>query len=141
MSTPAPSRSRQVAYWFVTSMVALETGVGGFLDLARTQHVREVVAHLGYPVYVLTILGLWKVPGALALVIPRFPRLKEWAYAGIFFEMTGAAASHIFDHDPQYVVITSSFALLTVLSWMLRPPGRTLNPSHPVTFSRSDPSS
>jgi hypothetical protein len=50
--------------------------------------------HLGYPLYFVTILGFWKVLGAMALLAPRFPRLKEWAYAGTFFEMTGAAASH-----------------------------------------------
>jgi uncharacterized membrane protein YphA (DoxX/SURF4 family) len=104
-----------------TSILALETGIGGILDLARTQHVRMVVAHLGYPAYLLTILGLWKIPAAIVLLIPRFPRLKEWAYAGIFFEMTGAAASHAVFHDAEYLAITLSFSILAIVSWMLRP--------------------
>ena len=121
MSTVALSRTRRIAYWVTTSILAVETGVGGILDLARTQHVRMVVAHLGYPAYLLTILGLWKVPGAMVLLLPRFPRLREWAYAGIFFEMTGAAASHAFFGDTQYVAITVSFSILALVSWMLRP--------------------
>ena len=83
--------------------------------------------HLGYPVYFITILGFWKVLGAIALLAPRFPRLKEWAYAGIFFEMTGAAASHAVRGDAAWhVVVTLGFAVLAVVSWALRPPSRTL---------------
>jgi hypothetical protein len=72
MSTVALTRTRRIAYWVTTSILAVETGVGGILDLARTQHVRMVVAHLGYPAYLLTILGLWKIPGAIVLLLPRF---------------------------------------------------------------------
>jgi hypothetical protein len=59
----------------------------------------ELVTKLGFPLYVLTILGVWKVLGAVALVVPGFPRLKEWAHAGIFFLMTGATMSHAFAND------------------------------------------
>jgi uncharacterized membrane protein YphA (DoxX/SURF4 family) len=125
MSTFARSRARGIAYWIITSLVALEVGVGGIMDLLRTEHVRVVVSHLGYPLYVLTILGLWKIPGAAMLLIPRFPRLREWAYAGIFFEMTGAAFSHALFHDPGYFAITLTFALLTLASRMLERQYRT----------------
>ena len=121
MTTVRGSRSGQIAYWITTIIVALETGVGGIMDLLRTEHVREVVTHIGYPIYLLTILGLWKIPGAIVLLTPRFPRLREWAYAGIFFEMTGAAVSHALFHDTMYATTTLTFALLTLASWMLQP--------------------
>jgi uncharacterized membrane protein YphA (DoxX/SURF4 family) len=124
MPTFAASRARQTVYWIITAIVALETSVGGIMDLARTEHVRAVVTHLGYPLYLLTILGLWKVPGGVVLLIPRLPRLRTWAYAGIFFEMSGAAFSHALFHDTMYVAITSTFTLLTLASWLLEPPNR-----------------
>jgi len=131
--------TRRIAYWIITSIVALETGAGGIMDLLRTQHVRMVVTQLGYPLYLLTILGFWKIPGAMVLFTRRFPRLQEWAYAGIFFEMSGAAVSHAFVHDPGYMTITVTFALLTLASWMLRPPDRVPGAAAgtwPVTSAR-----
>ena len=87
----------------------------------------EGMAHLGYPAYFAAILGFWKVLGSIALVVPRFPRLKEWAYAGIFFDLTGAAVSHAVCHDEAWhVLVTSGFAVLTLVSWALRPQGRRL---------------
>jgi len=87
----------------------------------------EVLQHLGYPVYLLKILGWWKPLGAIALLVPRFPRLKEWAYAGIFFNMTGAAASHIARGDDVDALIWPGvFSLLTLTSWALRPQSRAL---------------
>ena len=121
MTAVGASSSRRIAHWIITSIVALETGVGGIMDLLRTEHVRLVITHLGYPAYLLTILGLWKIPGAIVLFTRRFPRLREWAYAGIFFEMSGAAFSHALFHDLQYMTITLTFTLLTLASWMLRP--------------------
>jgi len=125
MPTFALSPRRRIAYWITTSIVALEVGVGGIMDLLRTEHVRAVVSHLGYPIYVLTILGVWKIPGAIVLLIPRFPRLREWAYAGIFFEMTGAAFSHALFRDPGYFTITLTFALLSLVSWWLERQNRS----------------
>src|SRR5215467_670000 len=88
-------RSRTIAYWVTTALVAAELAVGGVWDIMRIPYVRTVIEHLGYPSYFLVILGLWKVLGAAALLVPRFPRLKEWAYAGTFFNYTGALASHL----------------------------------------------
>lgn len=82
---------------------------------------------LGYPLYFMTILAVWKVLGSIALLVPRFPRLKEWAYAGIFFNMTGAALSHAVCGDASWHVMYTSFlALLTLASWALRPQSRKL---------------
>lgn len=88
------------AYWAVTLLIALETLVGGVTDLIRGKEIlvwgapaAAIVTHLGYPLYFLRIIGFWKVLGGIVLLVPNCPRLKEWAYAGIFFELSGAAAS------------------------------------------------
>jgi DoxX-like family len=118
---------RTIAYWFFTVILAWEMVAGSMWDLLRIEYVRSVFAHLGYPAYMLSILGVWKLPCALALLVPRFPRLKEWAYAGAFFNYTGAAASHIFVGDgPAKWVGPLVFALFTLASWALRPPDRRL---------------
>src|SRR6266568_2293838 len=100
MRTNVMSSSRVISYWVTTMVTALELLAGGVTDLihGRTalvagEPVALVLAHLGYPVYLLTILGVWKLLGAIALLAPRFPRLKEWAYAGSFFVYAGAVAS------------------------------------------------
>jgi uncharacterized membrane protein YphA (DoxX/SURF4 family) len=127
-------KTKMIGYWVTTIIVALELLVGGVTDLVHGrevlfvgQPVAEVLTQLGYPVYLLTILGVWKLLGAIALLAPRFPRLKEWAYAGTFFETTGAAASHaVRGGDPGAVIWLLAFAVLIVASWVLRPPSRTL---------------
>ena len=75
--------------------VVAELGLGGIWDIARLPFVRDLVTHLGYPSYFLVLLGGWKVLGAVALIVPRRPLLKEWAYAGAFFTYTGAIVSHL----------------------------------------------
>jgi uncharacterized membrane protein YphA (DoxX/SURF4 family) len=82
-----------LAYWVTTGLVAVAFAAGGLGDLSHAPAVTEAMAALGYPAYFLTILGIWKALGAVAITIPRAPRLKEWAYAGIAFDLTEAAAS------------------------------------------------
>jgi uncharacterized membrane protein YphA (DoxX/SURF4 family) len=83
--------------------------------------------HLGYPSYFLVLLGIWKVLGAVALLIPRHPLLKEWAYAGAFFTYTGAIVSHLTTgYDRSEVGLLAALTILTVLSWALRPASRRL---------------
>ena len=92
-----------------------------------------VLAQLGYPVYLLTILGVWRLLGAIALLVPRFPRLKEWAYAGAFFVYVGAAASWAARGGGMgYLIGPLAFAVLTLASWALRPPGRILGVLFPA---------
>jgi uncharacterized membrane protein YphA (DoxX/SURF4 family) len=81
---------KAMGYWTTPGILALLAG--GAAELAHYRPTIDGIVHLGYPVYFVTIIGVWKVLGALALLAPGFPRLKEWAYAGIFFNMTGAAA-------------------------------------------------
>jgi hypothetical protein len=87
-------RTRTITYWTTTILVAFFIGSGGASQVAQfLGNTHGVVPVLGYPMYFFAILGFWKVLGAIAILVPRFPRLKEWAYAGIFFDLTGAAAS------------------------------------------------
>jgi uncharacterized membrane protein YphA (DoxX/SURF4 family) len=96
-------------------------------ELVQRKENVEGMIFLGYPLYFMMILGVWKVLGTIALLVPRFPRLKEWAYAGIFFTMTGAALSHAVSGDATWhVIYTGSLAVLTVASWALRPQSRKL---------------
>lgn len=124
-NSAAFSISRTVAYWATTMLVAAELGVGGAWDILRTPYVRAVVEHLGYPTYFLVIMGVWKVPGAVALLVPRFPRLKEWAYAGAVFSYTAAAASHLAVGDGAgRMAAPLILTMLAAASWGLRPPDR-----------------
>ena len=129
-----------IGYWTGTAAVAGELLVGGVASLLRGRTMLvgkplvETMERLGYPVYLLTILGVWKPLGGIALLAPRFPRLKEWAYAGTFFEMTGAVASHVACGDDVGAIWPLLFAVLTLTSWALRPQSRTLA----VLFPASD---
>jgi len=127
MPSDSPTRSRLIAYWIVTALAAFEMALGGTWDLLRTPYVRALMDHIGYPEYVLTILGIWKVAGGVAILVPRYPLLKEWAYAGGFFAYTGAVASHLYAGDgPDHWAAPAVFALILVASWWLRPPSRRL---------------
>src|SRR5215471_16073829 len=126
-------KAKAIGYWTTTILIALETLAGGITDLAhgRTMLVSgppvvEVMTQLGYPIYLLTILGIWKLLGGITLLVPRFPRLKEWAYAGIVFELTGAAASHAARGNWSEIIGPLFLTGLTFASWALRPPNRTL---------------
>jgi uncharacterized membrane protein YphA (DoxX/SURF4 family) len=135
-------KTKVIGYWATTTIVALELLAGGVTDLVHGRTVLfvgppvvEVIAHLGYPVYILTILGGWKLPGGIALLVPRLPRLKEWAYAGAFFVYSGAAASGVVRgrDDPGTLIWPPLiFAVLTVASWALRPQSRTLGVLFPA---------
>jgi len=118
---------KSISYWFVTAMVAFFIGSGGAAELARVLGTVQGLVQLGYPVYFATIIGFWKLLGAIAILLPRFPRLKEWAYAGIFFNMTGAAATGLFTHSATWhVIVDLVLTALTIASWALRPPSRRL---------------
>ena len=118
-----------VGYWAATTLVAVAFLLPGVGNLLHSPQIAHDMAHLGYPRYFLTVLGTWKVLGAVAITIPRFPRLKEWAYAGMMFDLTGAAISRAASGDgvggvvPPLVV-----AVVVIASWALRPRSRRLGP-------------
>jgi hypothetical protein len=120
IATPRPitmPRLRTIIYWAVSAPVLLETAVGAEWDLARIPYVREIITHLGYPLYLLTILGIAKVFAVIGLVTPRARRVKEWAYAGVFFVYAGAACSHYAVGDgADKIAMPLAFAALTLVS-------------------------
>jgi hypothetical protein len=126
----AMTKPKLIGYWVTTGLFAAAFLASGVTEIAAAPAMVVVMRALGYPLYFLTILGTWKVLGAAALLAPRLPRLKEWAYAGIFFDLTGAAISHAFSGDPAGKVATPLvFLLLAGASWALRPPARSWKPS------------
>jgi hypothetical protein len=119
-------KPKAIGYWVTTGLLAAAFLAAGAAELASGSAAVASTLALGYPAYFLTILGAWKVLSVPALLAPRLPRLKEWAYAGIFFDLTGAAASHAFSGDPPGRIATPLFLLLiAAASWALRPPSRT----------------
>lgn len=97
----------------------------GIIQVMHMQSEIDFIIRLGYPVYFITILGVWKMLGVVAVLIPKFPLLKEWAYAGFFFTMSGAIISHIAVGDPATEVFPGLLLLtLTVVSWHFRPNDR-----------------
>ena len=119
--------SKHILYWITTILVATEFMVGGVMDIFQLPPFFSIVIHLGYPGYITFIIGTWKILGAVAIVVPRFPRLKEWAYAGMAFNMIGAAASHIAVGDKIGMLVAPLiFTGLVFASWFLRPTNRSL---------------
>lgn len=124
---PLSKRIKTITYWIFTVIIALETAAGAQWDLSRNDFVKHVFQHLGYPFYLLTIIGFWKIFAFISILIPRFPLIKEWAYAGLFFVYSGAAASHFAVGDTASACAGPLiFSLMTVASWALRPDSRKL---------------
>jgi uncharacterized membrane protein YphA (DoxX/SURF4 family) len=110
------------AYWLATAVAVLAFIASGMANLLRLEHVAHDMLRLGYPPYFMTVLGFWKVLGGLTVLLPRLPRLKEWAYAGMTFDLTGAAASRAATHDAPATIIAPLVILAFVLvSWRFRP--------------------
>ena len=131
INSPAVSArtSSTVAYWIVTILLATECIVGGIMGTLRMEPFIGVAKHLGYPAYFMTIIGVWYVCAGIALLWPHFPRLKEWAYAGLVFNYTGAAASHFAVGDSAgSLVAPIIFTCLAIVSWALRPAERKVAP-------------
>jgi uncharacterized membrane protein YphA (DoxX/SURF4 family) len=129
MTKPASStdrsRRRIIAYWVTTGILALECGVGGVMGVLRLPPFLGIMEHLGYPPYFMIIIGVWYALAAVALLVPRFPRLKEWAYAGLIFVYTGAVASRLAVGDPAVTLVAPIiFSGLVAVSWALRPNSR-----------------
>ena len=119
------TKTKKIIYWIATLWLALGMLSTGAVQLFKLKADVDQITHLGYPVYLLTILGVWKILGVVAVLIPKFPRLKEWAYAGFFFAMSGAAISHIVSGDSVKEIFPSLLLLiLTLVSWYFRPENR-----------------
>jgi hypothetical protein len=125
------TKRNKIIYWIATlwlSLGMISTGAIQILKQKEGQGALDSITHLGYPDYILTILGVWKILGVVAILIPRMPLVKEWAYAGFFFVMTGAMYSHLAAGDPVTAILPSLLLLaLTIVSWYFRPTERKLN--------------
>jgi DoxX-like family len=120
-------RIRTIMYWIFTVIIVFELVAGSMWNLLQIEWVRLQLNHLGYPPYFAYILGVWHIGGAAAIIAPRFPRLKEWAYAGCFFLWSSAVASHLLAGDGvQLWVVPLMFATFAIGSWALRPVERRL---------------
>src|SRR6201996_6969960 len=133
-------KTRPIVYWITTILVAFPIGSGGVSQIMQyLGNPHGVVPLLGYPMYFFAILGIWKALGAIAILVPRFPRLKEWAYAGIFFDLTGAAASCAavggYGAYGFHVIAPLILTGFTVASWALRPESRVIGVLFPVKSS------
>lgn len=120
------TNAKTVGYW-VTTAILVFCMTGGIFEMLGLEQTIDGIMRLGYPAYIIPALGLGKVLAIITLLHPGVPRLKEWAYAGIFFNMLGAIVSHIACHDPAWIlVVTVAIALITLASWALRPQSRRL---------------
>src|SRR5262245_39600616 len=122
-------RIRTITYWTFTVLLVWELAAGSLWNLLQIEWVRVQLAHLGYPAYFADILGVWLIGAAAVIIVPGFPRLKEWAYAGSFFHFSGAVASHLLAGDfvPVSLWLTPLvFWTFVIVSWALRPADRRL---------------
>lgn len=117
-------KRNKIIYWIATIWLALGMLSTGIVQLLKVKKDVELTTSLGYPVYFLTILGIWKILGVVAVLIPKFTLLKEWAYAGFFFAMSGAAFSHIASGSINKIFPCLLLLALTVISWYFRPADR-----------------
>jgi len=132
-----PMNAKAIGYWTATGLLCFGMLSGGVAELLQARGTVTGMVALGYPVYFVTIIGAWKMLGTIALLAPGLPRLKEWAYAGIFFNMTGALLSHIATGSAAWhVAVTGTFAAFTVISWALRPASRIVGTLAPATRFR-----
>lgn len=120
-------KRNKIIYWIATLWLALGMASTGIVQLIKMEDEVKNFSALGYPLYLMSLLGIWKILGVIAILIPKFPLLKEWAYAGFFFVMSGAVISHIIIGDnPTTLFGPLLLLILTIVSWYLRPESRKI---------------
>jgi hypothetical protein len=121
------TKRNKIIYWISTIWLALGMLSTGIVQLLKTEEEVDMMTRLGYPIYFLTIIGVWKILGVVAVLMPKFPLLKEWAYAGFFIAMSGAIFSHLVSGDEAKEIFGPTLLLiLTMVSWYFRPADRKL---------------
>ena len=119
------SKRNKIVFWIATGWLSLGMISTGIVQLIKMEEEVKNFTQLGYPIYLLTILGVWKILGVIAVLVPKFPVIKEWAYAGFFFAMSGAFISHLANGEDVSTLFGPSLLLiLTVVSWYFRPNNR-----------------
>jgi len=118
----------KIIYWLATALLSFGMLGSGISQILHVKEMDELITHVGYPLYFMYIIGVWKILGVIALLVPKFKLLKEWAYAGFFFLMTGALISHLAMGDGGKAILGPLFqTIFVVLSWYFRPANRKLN--------------
>lgn len=121
----AAGKAGKIIYWIATIWLALGMVSTAIVQVIKKQEEVDMMTRLGYPLYFLLIIGVWKILGVIAILIPKFPLLKEWTYAGFFFAMSGAIISHLFVNDEAREFFGPTLLLiLTIVSWYFRPANR-----------------
>ncbi|HEY0895942.1 MAG TPA: DoxX family protein [Sphingobacteriaceae bacterium] len=121
------SKRNVVLYWLATIWLSLGMVSTGIVQLFQMEQELRKMETLGYQPYFLTLIGGWKLLGVTAILVPGYPLVKEWAYAGFFFLMSGAIFSHLMAGDlPQEFFGPSLLLILTCASWYLRPESRKI---------------
>jgi hypothetical protein len=121
------TKRNKIIYWIATIWLSLGMTSTGIVQLMKIKEEEELMSRLGYPLYFLTILGIWKLLGVVAVLLPKFQVVKEWAYAGFFLAMSGAIFSHLAVGDPASESFGPALLLiLTIVSWYFRPADRKI---------------
>lgn len=119
------TKRSKIIYWIATGLLSFGMLAQGLTQLMHTKGYVDIMTHLGYPLYFLSIIGGWKILGVIAVLLPRFALIKEWAYAGFFFVMSGAAFSHIAAGDSVGKSVPALILLILIgVSWYFRPADR-----------------
>lgn len=121
-------KRKLIIYWLATALMAIGMFGSGLAQILHAKAMVDLVVPLGYPVYFLYIIGVWKVLGVIAILMPGFKLVKEWAYAGFFFVMTGALVSHLAsgDYNVKAIIGPLMQTVFIILSWYFRPADRKI---------------
>ena len=120
-------KTKRTWYWIITGILSFCLFSGGMAQALQVKDVVQGFKPLGYPNYFISLIGIWKMLGIIAILIPGFRLLKEWAYAGLFFTMSGAVISHIASGNiTAQIIAPIILSVFTVLSWYLRPANRKI---------------
>ena len=120
-------KRNKIVYWIFTALLCFGMTASGISQMLHLKEMNEIITHLGYPLYLMTLLGLWKLLGVIAILLPNFKLLKEWTYAGFFFLLTGALFSHVVLGDGGKAILEPLFqTIFLILSWYFRPANRKI---------------
>jgi uncharacterized membrane protein len=120
-------KRNKIIYWVATGLLSVGMFSSGIMQIMHVKELEDIMVHLGYPLYMMYILGVWKILGVIAVLLPGFKLVKEWAYAGLFFTMTGALVSHLILGDGGKAILGPLFqTIFIVSSWYFRPANRKL---------------
>lgn len=121
-------KRNKIIYWIFTALMAVGMFASGMQQILHTKEMVEMTTQLGFPLYFITMIGVWKILGVIAILIPGFKLVKEWAYAGLFFVMSGALISHLATGDYEVKAILGPLfqSIFIILSWYFRPANRKI---------------